>query len=134
MFRSIKVGSALFLVFSFTGCQKPWSNSSQQGFYEQDETLEQKIYKKFNLEYLAVGRNQIEVESLMGPPEGRSLGQNGEYLWDYRRPVLDEETGKVFDWSLITFHFNQGKCKSINFNLADRPIQLMQENESPEGN
>ncbi|MEK9773728.1 MAG: hypothetical protein VW907_02465 [Opitutae bacterium] len=91
---------------------------------EQEQGLEVKAFRKFNLEYLALGKNRIEVEDLMGAPEGRSLGKEGESLWDYRRPVLDDQTGKVYDWSLITFHFNQGICKSIKFQLSDRPVQM----------
>ena len=64
----------------------------------------------------------------MGLPEGRSLGQNGQYMLDYRRAVLNEQTGKVFDWSLyITFIFNQGKCISIDIQYSDKPLQLLEE-------
>ena len=84
-------------------------------------------YKKSNLEYLTLGRNRIEVEELMGLPEGRTLGDKSDYLWDYRRPVIDEETGETFDWSLITFHFSQGICSSIDITLANPPPQLLDE-------
>jgi hypothetical protein len=85
------------------------------------------FYNKSNLEYLTLGRNGIEVEELMGQPEGRTLGQKSDYLWDYRRPVRDEETGEIFDWSLITFHFSQGICSSIDITLANPPPQLLEE-------
>ena len=84
-----------------------------------ESALENKAYKKFNLEYLALGKNQIEVEKLMGLPEGRSLGQN-EYMLDYRRAVLNEQTGKFsieFDYLI----FNQGKCISIDIQYSDKP-------------
>ena len=63
----------------------------------------------------------------MGTPEGRSLGQNGDYMLDYRRAVLNEQTGEVFDWSLITFVFSQGKCVSIDVQYSNRPVQLLEE-------
>ena len=85
------------------------------------------FYKKSNLEYLTLGRNGIEVVDLMGQPEGRTLGQKSDYLWDYRRPVKDEETGEIFSWSLITFHFSQGICSSIDITLANPPPQLLEE-------
>jgi hypothetical protein len=45
-------------------------------------------------------------------------------LWDYRRPVYDDETGKIFEWSLITFQFSQGKCSKVDVRLSDPPAQL----------
>ena len=90
----------------------------------QEKVLEQRVYSQFNLEYLAIGRNSLEVESFMGVPEGRSLEQNGDFLLDYRRPLKDTDSGEVYDWSLITFRFNQGKCTSLEFGLANKPTQL----------
>lgn len=93
------------------------------------------FYKKSNLEYLTLGRNRIEVEELMGPPEGRTLGEKSQYLWDYRRPVKDEETGEIFGWSLITFHFSQGICSSIEISLSNPPAQLFEkQNDKLKGN
>ena len=113
------------------GCKKRSFNSEIRRINEQEKALEFKAFNKFNLEYLALGKNRMEVESLMGPPDGRSLGNEGEYLWDYRRPVLDDQTGKVYDWSLITFRFNQGVCSSINFQLSKRPVQLSETDQQP---
>lgn len=82
------------------------------------------VYKKFNLEYLVVGKNSSEIEKLMGAADGKTLIQDSQYLLDYRRQVLDEASGQIYDWSLITFRFNQGICSSIDILLANKPIQL----------
>ena len=84
------------------------------------------IYKKSNLEYLTLGKNQIEVEKFLGAPEGRSLINNSDYLWDYRRPFLNEETGEIFEWSLLTFRFTKGKCSSVDVHFAHPPAQLLE--------
>ena len=33
------------------------------------------VYRKSNLETLSIGRNRIEIEELMGEPEGKSSGR-----------------------------------------------------------
>ena len=114
----------LVCLFTLFGCKRSQHSFKSGESNGQEKVLNQKVYNQFNLKYLAIGRNTFEVEDFMGVPEGRSLGQNGDYLLDYRRPVIDEESGKVFDWSLITFRFNQGKCTTLEFSLADKPVQL----------
>jgi len=109
----------------FVGCNRSAFRGSPNGIGSNSTTST--FYKKSNLEYLTLGRNRIEVEELMGLPEGRTLGEKSDYLWDYRRPVKDEETGEIFDWSLITFHFSQGICSSIDITLANPPPQLLEE-------
>jgi hypothetical protein len=109
----------------FVGCNRPSFRGSPNGFGS--NSTASSFYKKSNLEYLTLGRNRIEVEELMGLPEGRTLGEKSDYLWDYRRPVKDEKTGEIFDWSLITFHFSQGICSSIDITLANPPPQLLDE-------
>ena len=111
----------------FFGCKNTRFNSTSLSLIKQESGIEENVINQFNLELLTLGKNTIEVESLMGAPEGQTLGQNGEHLWDYRRPVLDDETGKVFDWSLITFHFNQGRCNYIDILLSSKPEQLFEE-------
>ena len=93
------------------------------------------ILRKSNLEALAVGSNRIEIEELMGPPEGRSLDGGNGYLWDYRRAVFDEATDKVYRWSLVSFKFLKGRCAYVRIRLEDPPIQLLElENQGQEGN
>ena len=127
MHKNILPTITIVCLCTITGCRGEKFSSINQNSTTKESALENKAYKKFNLEYLALGKNQIEVEKLMGLPEGRSLGQNGQYMLDYRRAVLNEQTGKVFDWSLITFVFNQGKCISIDIQYSDRPLQLLEE-------
>ena len=82
------------------------------------------VLRKLNLQTLMVGKNRIEVEELMGPPEGKSLDGGNGYLWDYRRPVYDEASDKIYGWSLISFKFLSGRCSTVNVRLEVPPVQL----------
>ena len=57
-----------------------------------------------------VGKNQIEVEELMGFPE-EILGARWRLLMGLSKPVIDEESGKVLNgvWSPFIFHRNAQK-------------------------
>ena len=83
------------------------------------------VYRKSNLEALAIGRNRIEIEALMGEPEGKSLDGGNGYLWDYRRPVYDESTEVTYGWSLISFKFLKGLCAYVNINLEQPPPEML---------
>ncbi len=85
------------------------------------------VYRKNNLETLPIGRNRIEIQDMMGPPEGRSLDGGNGYLWDYRRPVYDEASDTVYAWSLISFKFLKGLCAYVNIRLENPPVQLIQD-------
>tara|TARA_B110000495_G_C22796472_1_gene465341 strand:- start:85 stop:573 length:489 start_codon:yes stop_codon:yes gene_type:complete len=85
------------------------------------------VYRKNNLETLSIGRNRIEIEQMMGPPEGRSLDGGNGYLWDYRRPIYDEASDAVYGWSLVSFKFLKGLCAYVNIRLENPPIQLIQD-------
>ena len=83
------------------------------------------VLRKLNLQTLMVGKNRIEVEELMGPPEGKSLDGGNGYLWDYRRPVYDESTEVTYGWSLISFKFLKGLCAYVNINLEQPPPEML---------
>mgnify|MGYP001281110822 CR=1 FL=1 len=85
------------------------------------------VYRKNNLETLSIGRNRIEIEQMMGPPEGRSLDGGNGYLWDYRRPIYDEASDTVYGWSLVSFKFLKGLCAYVNIRLENPPVQLIQD-------
>ena len=85
------------------------------------------VYRKNNLETLSIGRNRIEIEQMMGPPEGRSVDGGNGYLWDYRRPVYDEASDTVYGWSLISFKFLKGLCAYVNIRLENPPAHLIKE-------
>ena len=70
------------------------------------------VLRKLNLQTLTVGKNRIEIEELMGEPEGKSLDGGNGYLWDYRRPVYDEASDQIYGWSLISFKFISGLCSN----------------------
>ena len=93
---------------------------------ERDLKLSQgeRIFRKNNLEHLAIGRNRIEIQQLMGPPDGRSLDGGNGYLWDYRRPIYDEASDTVYAWSLVSFKFLKGLCAYVNVRLEHPPVQL----------
>ena len=85
------------------------------------------VYRKSNLKALAIGRNRIEIQELMGEPEGKSLDGGNGYLWDYRRPVLDEVTGEIYGWSLVSFKFLKGLCAYVNITLANPPPEILEQ-------
>jgi hypothetical protein len=89
------------------------------------------VYRKSNLEALSIGRNRLEIQNLMGEPEGKSLDGGNGYLWDYRRPVLDEATGEIFGWSLISFKFLKGLCAYVNIRLETLPAGLQKTKSNP---
>ena len=107
----------------------PDNGSSQkrkaEAQYELPDNLP--VYRKNNLETLALGRNRIEIEQMMGPPEGRSLDGGNGYLWDYRRPVYDEASDTVYAWSLVSFKFLKGLCAYVNIRLENPPVQLIKD-------
>ena len=78
------------------------------------------LYSK-NLQTLMLGKNKLEIQELLGTPEGRSLDGGNGYLWDYRRPIFDEATEKVYEWSLVSFKFIGGLCSNINIRLENAP-------------
>lgn len=88
------------------------------------------VYRKSNLETLAVGRNRIEIQELMGEAEGKSLDGGNGYLWDYRRPVLDEVTGEIYGWSLVSFKFLRGVCAYVNISLEHPPPEVLDQQNS----
>ncbi len=135
-FDSLIVSAMFCLLFS---CQSNYRHSySNQSVESSASSVDQEtfktndsvIYRKNNLETLAIGRNRMEVEKLMGPPDGRSLDGGNGYLWDYRRAVFDESMGKVFSWSLVSFKFLKGKCAYVKIQLEDPPVLPEQVNTS----
>jgi hypothetical protein len=107
-------------------------NQSQENLNEEPPAPLEKpeykvVYRKSNLETLSIGRNRIEIEELMGEPEGKSLDGGNGYLWDYRRPVFDEVTGETYGWSLISFKFLKGLCAYVNIRLEQPPPEVLQE-------
>ncbi len=128
---------AIFCIVATTSCTQgsffsdlgQGNGSSQNG--QQIEKFEVPdnlpVYRKNNLETLSIGRNRIEIEQMMGPPEGRSLDGGNGYLWDYRRPVYDEASDAVYGWSLISFKFLKGLCAYVNIRLENPPAHLIKD-------
>ena len=131
---------AVVYLFLTTSCNRgdTFSRSGQgpsiapnQGQAEFKLSEKQVIYRKNNLETLSIGRNRIEIEEMMGPPEGRSLDGGNGYLWDYRRAVYDEVSDTTYRWSLVSFKFLKGLCAYVTIRLEHPPVQLVQEPGSP---
>lgn len=94
---SVLIGTFLF------GCQTPTH-------FRKAET----IYPKSNLEILLPGKNHSEVIGLLGQPDGLSEDSSGRMVtWEYRREVLDEETGLIFYLSRIWLTFEKGICVEV---------------------
>lgn len=115
--------------FSCTKSNNPYrSDSNLQNLEMHSQVVENAekvpVLRKLNLQTLTIGKNRIEIEELIGPPEGKSLDGGNGFLWDYRRPVYDEATNKVYGWSLISFKFLKGLCSSVNIRLETPPLQL----------
>ena len=102
------------------------SVSNDGNFLSPDKKIP--VLRKLNLQTLTIGKNRIEIEELMGAPEGKSLDGGNGFLWDYRRPVFDEATDKVYGWSLVSFKFINGLCHSVNVRLENPPLQLLDTN------
>jgi hypothetical protein len=95
--------------------------TSEIGF----ESKDLPVLSKTNLQTLLLGKNRIEVEEIMGVPEGKSLDGGNGYLWDYRRPIFDDSTEQVYEWSLVSFKFIGGLCTNINIRLENPPTFLL---------
>jgi hypothetical protein len=133
---------ACLLIFSFSCTQVEYSRTSGQaneaslGGSGQDPQIEnlaplekpeyKVVYRKSNLEALSIGRNRIEIQELMGEPDGKSLDGGNGYLWDYRRPVFDEVSDETYGWSLISFKFLKGLCAYVNIRLEQPPPEILQ--------
>ena len=128
---------AIFCIVATTSCtqgsffsdlgQGNGSSRNEQEFEKFEVPDNLPVYRKNNLETLSIGRNRIEIEQMMGPPEGRSLDGGNGYLWDYRRPVYDEASDTVYGWSLISFKFLKGLCAYVNIRLENPPAHLIKE-------
>ena len=126
---------AIFCIVATTSCtqgsffsdlgQGNGSSRNGQQFEKFEVPDNLPVYRKNNLETLSIGRNRIEIEQMMGPPEGRSLDGGNGYLWDYRRPVYDESTEVTYGWSLISFKFLKGLCAYVNINLEQPPPEIL---------
>jgi hypothetical protein len=117
-------------LFSLSSCKsdrykRGYNETDSNEFYQnQENTFESKnlpVYSKRNLQSLLLGKNKIEVEEIMGPPEGKSLDGGNGYLWDYRRSIFDDSTEKVYEWSLVSFKFLGGLCSEVRIRLEDPP-------------
>jgi hypothetical protein len=124
--KFILLTGKIFLFIGLISC-KNTKFERKEAFFNQTQASADPVFTKFNLESLVVGKNSLEIEQILGRSNGKTLIPNGEYLLDYRKSVLDEDTGKIFDWSLITFRFHQGICTSVEIILADKPEQLFAE-------
>jgi hypothetical protein len=120
--------SLLGLVIVFSGCRKQAyleQDTSSVGLVGSRTNVNGPVYQKSNLELLILGKNRWEVTDLLGEPNGKSLNLKNEHVWDYRKSVIHDETGEIFDWTLITVTFTVGKCSSIELKYQSPPSVLV---------
>ena len=118
------------LVTSFllvSSCQKPVYLNRNNAYSNNEISRYDNpgpVYRKSNLGLLLLGKNRWEVQEIIGEPNGRSLNQRNEHVWDYRRAAIDDTSGEIFEWSLITLTFTTGKCSKIDLKLQRSPPEL----------
>lgn len=112
--RLLPVVCSVFL-FGCGGVSSPWGLENRSN--PPDEFL-----RRANVELLVKGRNEKEVESLLGAPTGRGLDEAGYLQLDYLRNVFDEERGRVFGNSVIRASFALGLCSKIEIELGDEVV------------
>ena len=127
--RPLLIITCSFFVVTI-GCNKTqtlssFGNSSDGTIQIGFESKNLPVLSKVNLQTLLLGKNKLEVQELLGPPEGKSLDGGNGYLWDYRRPVYDDATQKTYDWSLVSFKFIGGLCAIINIRLENSPTFIL---------
>jgi len=127
MLRFLFTSLFAFLIFGWVGCNRTIVNQNPRTSNSISFGPTNQALSKFNLEHLLLGKNRFEVERFMGPADGQSLIEDGDYLYDYRRAVLEDNTGQVYDWSLITFKFDQGIVASIDIIFDQKPDQLLED-------
>ena len=131
------------ILFIFSACRNnPYRNNNGARSYNYESEVKEinfesknlAVYSKRNLQSLMLGKNKIEVQEIMGLPEGKSLDGGNGYLWDYRRPIFDDSTEKVYEWSLVSFKFIGGLCNEVKISLQNPPTfqSRVDSNESSE--
>ena len=82
------------------------------------------ILRKGNLDFFVLGRNRLEIETLIGVPYEKYSEDGNLVVWRYRRAVFDEATSTTYGWSRLTVTFARGLCSEVSVDLEQPPIPV----------
>ena len=82
------------------------------------------VLRKGNLDFFILGRNQLEIEALLGVPHERDSENGNLVIWRYRRAVFDEATSITYGWSQLSLKFSGGLCSKVSVDLEHLPIPV----------
>ena len=123
-------GFLLLVCICFFGCngnQFPSGNEGVQATPLEDgesASPDEPVLIKGNLDFFVLGRNQLEIEALLGVPHERDSEKGNFVVWRYRRAVLDEATSITYGWSQLTLKFSGGLCSKVSVDLEHLPIPV----------
>ena len=80
-----------------------------------------------NLDFFVLGRNRLEIETLLGVPYEKDSEDGNLVVWRYRRAVFDEATNITYGWSRLTLKFARGLCSKVSVDL-EHPLIPVDEN------
>ena len=128
-------GLLLLVCICFFGCngnQFPSGNEGMQATPLEDgesASPDEPVLIKGNLDFFVLGRNQLEIEALLGVPHERDSEKGNLVVWRYRRAVLDEATSITYGWSQLTLKFSGGLCSKVSVDLEHPPIPVEENTE-----
>lgn len=127
----VKIRGFLLLVcICLFGCKGNQFSSSNDGMpvipLEDGESASpgEPVLRKGNLDYFILGRNQLEIETLLGVPLERDSENGNLVVWRYRRAVFDEATSITYGWSQLSLSFLRGLCSEVSVDLEHPPIPV----------
>ena len=128
-------GFLLSVCICFFGCngnQFPSGNEGVQATPLEDgesASPDEPVLRKGNLDFFILGRNQLEIEALLGVPHERDSENGNLVIWRYRRAVFDEATSITYGWSQLSLSFLRGLCSKVSVDLEHPPIPVEESTE-----
>ena len=128
-------GLLLLVCICFFGCNGNQFHSGNEGMQptplEDGESAspDEPVLIKGNLDFFVLGRNQLEIEALLGVPHERDSEKGNLVVWRYRRAVLDEATSITYGWSQLTLKFSGGLCSKVSVDLEQPPVPVEENTE-----
>ena len=128
-------GFLLLVCICFFGCngkQYPSGNEGMQATPLEDgesASPDEPVLRKGNLNFFILGRNQLEIEALLGVPHERDSENGNLVVWRYRRAVFDEATSITYGWSQLSLSFLRGLCSKVSVDLEQPPVPVEENTE-----
>ena len=126
----------LLLVWIFLfGCKGNQFSSGNDGMHAippedgESASSDEPVLRKGNLDFFILGRNQLEIEALLGVPHERDSENGNLVIWRYRRAVFDEATSITYGWSQLSLSFLRGLCSKVSVDLEHPPIPVEENTE-----